>query len=70
MKPKAKIAKLARVVFNPDQAVIYDPAPANSLHNYRCGKYSHYCYDNNEMLIDENDSEFATCNCGKPNSKT
>lgn len=70
-KPKGKITSKAiptRVVFNPHNNVITDTL--GPLTKSRHGKYAHYCYDWDELLIDENDPEFEVCNCGKPNAKT
>lgn len=72
MKSKAKIATKSRVVFNPNRLDMYE---TDSKHvmiqgSMRDGLYAHYCYDWDEMLIDENDPEFECCNCGKPNPKT
>jgi len=66
---KAKV-KIARVVFNPHQEIVYDDLTKNRLHNYRCGIYAHFCYEWDEMLIDENDPEFETCSCGMPDGRT
>ena len=70
MKPKAKIAPKSRVIFNPLRQVVIDPCCASALYKTRTGAYAHQCYDNSELLIDENDPEFESCTCGKPNPKT
>jgi len=70
VKPKAKIgSSTRRIVFNPNRVVITDDSvwPFES----RSGQYAHFCYEFDDMLIDETDiKEFASCNCGKPNPKT
>jgi hypothetical protein len=69
VKPKGKIVKPSRIIFNPNNAVIVDPCDTG-LNVIRSGKYAHYCYEWDEMLIDEHDPEFEACNCGKPNPRS
>ncbi len=69
-QPKGEIA---RVVFNPHNKELteeFDNVRGVAAHITRKGKYAHYCYDWDEMLIDENDPEFEACTCGKPNPLT
>ena len=69
--PKGRTVKIERVVFNPTEKVITDPdVPVGSPYSERKGKYAHLCYDWDEMLIDEHDSEFSSCSCGLPNTRT
>lgn len=62
----------ARIVFNPSRAMIIDSVSTGRAggSEMRNGLYAHFCYDWDEMLIDENDPEFGVCTCGIPNSKT
>ena len=57
-------AKSNRLIFNPNNHTLTD-----SL-RVRRGKYAHYCFDHNDLLIDENDKEFITCECGRVNPRT
>jgi hypothetical protein len=69
MKTKGKIAsKPARVVFNPHRKMLTEGVPPKC--SGRNGLYAHFCYEYDEMLIDENDPEFVNCLCGMPNPKT
>jgi hypothetical protein len=68
VKPKGKIVKPSRVVFNPHNELIFENL--NQPIRSRKGRYAHYCYEWDEMLIDENDPEFESCLCGMPNPKT
>jgi len=73
MKAKAKITKAPRIIFNPTRKWICDPVPGTGCPLYkgaRNGLYAHFCYDWDEMLIDETDPEFNSCMCGMPNPKT
>ena len=67
---KAKPAKkrLSRVILNPRSEVLTEEI--RGIVTRRSGKFAHYCYDYDEMLIDENDPEFQTCLCGVPNART
>ena len=68
---KAKTAKPSRVLLNPNRLRIVDPCEHElGLPRERNGIFAHYCYEWDEMLIDETDPEFATCLCGCPNPKT
>lgn len=68
--PKGKIVKPSRIVFNPYRHEVKEPGRCEIQRTRRRGLYAHFCFDHNEMLIDETDSEFAKCNCGMPNPKT
>ena len=56
-----KQKKIAQIVFNPTGKQVIDPCTGV----IRTGKYAHFCYEYDELLIDENDAEFSTCLCGK-----
>lgn len=64
--------KPARVIFNPTGKKIIEPMAMgpDNLPIVRSGLYAHFCYDWDEMLIDEHDPEFEYCICGMPNNKT
>lgn len=69
--PKGKITskpKPTRIIFNPTRKRVVDLLSDGE--RVRSGLYTHYCYEWDEMLIDENDPEFAVCLCGMPNPKT
>jgi hypothetical protein len=69
--PKGKMVTPTRVVFNPNQAPIVDQCDRElGKPRMRKGKYAHYCYEWDELLIDETDFEFPFCKCGCPNPKT
>ncbi len=56
--------KATRVVFNPlGKTLEGDGRKLN-------GKYAHYCYEWDDMLIDETCEEFSACVCGKPDPRT
>ncbi|MGH9909437.1 MAG: hypothetical protein ACRD32_02235 [Nitrososphaerales archaeon] len=58
--PVTKLKGPDRIVFNPTGATIVDPVTGR----LRTGCFAHYCYSQNELLIDETDIEFQTCDCG------
>lgn len=68
VKPKGKIAPPVRIVFNPHNAVLTDVL--GPITKMRHGRYAHYCYSWDELLIDEGDEEFKVCECGVPNART
>ena len=72
VRSKGKIVKQpTRICFNPTRATIYDPIdPDGFRYMSRNGLYAHFCYEWDEMLIDETDSEFALCKCGCPDERT
>jgi len=65
---KAKV-KIARVVFNPYRRILTEEVRGKVI-CVRTGLYAHYCYEYDDMLIDESDPEFKNCLCGIPNAKT
>ena len=62
-------SKPKRFIFNPDNRLVVDNVPGVYIRS-RQGKYAHYCYEWDELLIDEHDPEFEACLCGMPNPKT
>ncbi len=58
-----------RIVFNPTRQPIKCHVGAKEVIT-RSGKYAHFCYEWDDMLIDETDKEFEVCQCGKPNPRT
>lgn len=67
---KGEIAKSSRIIFNPTGKIIRDPVGPENVATARSGIYAHFCYDWDELLIDETDPEFEACTCGKSNPKT
>ena len=59
-KKQAKPTKIERIVFNIDHKAMHDPC----TNRIRKGKYAHFCFYHDELLIDENDQEFSSCLCG------
>jgi len=67
-KPKAKIPlKPGRMIFNPYREIIRDMFNPKRV---RDGLYAHVCWECSDVLIDETDLEFASCQCGKVDPTT
>jgi hypothetical protein len=62
---KAKAKKKERIIFNPRRELLTDDHRIQ-----RRGLYAHFCFNHNELLIDETDEEFKACLCGVPNPLT
>jgi hypothetical protein len=66
---KVKVKTKARIVFNPKETVITEVW--KGIVTRRSGKYAHYCFAYDDLLIDETDTDlFKDCLCGMPNPKT